>query len=62
MEDRNGGRLISADSHVAISLAAVRERVPMMDVDREVSGQIIAVDGMLPDLVEVAAARCGGLR
>ena len=28
MEDRNGGRLISADSHVAISLAAVRERVP----------------------------------
>jgi len=28
VEDRNGGRLISADSHVAISLAAVRERVP----------------------------------
>ena len=31
-------------------------------VRRKVSGQIIAVDGMLPDLVEVAAARCGGLR
>jgi hypothetical protein len=33
-----------------------------MIVDREVSEQITAVDDMLPDLVYVAAARCGGLR
>jgi histidine ammonia-lyase len=42
--------------------AAIRERVPMMDVDREVSEQITTVDDLLPDLVDVAAARCGGLR
>jgi histidine ammonia-lyase len=42
--------------------AAIRERVPMMDVDREVSEQIITVDGLLPWLVDVAAAKCGGLR
>jgi histidine ammonia-lyase len=42
--------------------AAVREQVAMMDVDREVSAQIIAVDELLPALVDVAAAKCGGLR
>ena len=42
--------------------AAIRERVPMMDVDREVSEQIITVDELLPALVGVAAAECGGLR
>src|SRR5690242_20407780 len=42
--------------------AAIRERVPMMAVDREVSEQITTVDDLLPDLVDVAAARCGGLR
>jgi histidine ammonia-lyase len=42
--------------------SAIRERVPMMAVDREVSEQITTVDGLLPDLVDVAAARCGGLR
>jgi len=42
--------------------AAIRERIPMMDTDREVSEQIIAVDGLLPGLVDVAAAKCGGLR
>jgi histidine ammonia-lyase len=42
--------------------AAVRDRVPMMDTDREVSEQITAVDELLPALAEVAAARCGGLR
>src|SRR6476646_11990723 len=31
--------------------AAIRERVPMMDVDREVSEQIITVDELLPALV-----------
>ena len=42
--------------------AAIRERVPVMDVDREVSEQIITVDELLPALVDVAAAKCGGLR
>ena len=42
--------------------AAIRERVPMMAVDREVSEQITTVDSLLPDLVDVAADRCGGLR
>jgi histidine ammonia-lyase len=42
--------------------AAIRERVPVMEVDREVSEQIITVDELLPGLVDVAAAKCGGLR
>jgi histidine ammonia-lyase len=41
---------------------ALRERVPMMNVDREVSGQIASVDELLPALVGVAAAHSGGLR
>jgi histidine ammonia-lyase len=42
--------------------AAVRAEVPMMEVDREVSEQITCIDGLLPSLVGVAAAQCGGLR
>jgi len=42
--------------------AAVRGQVPMMEVDREVAGQIAAVDELLPALAGVAAAHCGGLR
>ena len=42
--------------------AAVRAWVPMMDVDREVAEQITSIDGLLPSLVEVAGAHCGGLR
>jgi histidine ammonia-lyase len=42
--------------------AAVRARVPMMTADREVSSQIAEVDALLPALVELAAAECGGLR
>jgi histidine ammonia-lyase len=34
---------------------AVRASVPRMDVDREVSGQIAAVDALLPQLCRVAA-------
>ena len=33
-----------------------------MNVDREVSEQIITVDELLPALVDVAAAKCGSLR
>ena len=44
-------------------LAAVRDvvraRVPMMAVDREVSGQIVAVDELIPEICETAAGRCG---
>ncbi len=42
--------------------AAVRAQVPMMEVDREVAGQIAAVDALLPSLAGVAAAHCGDLR
>jgi histidine ammonia-lyase len=42
--------------------AAVRARVPRMDVDREVAEQTATIDELLPTLVEVADARCGGLR
>jgi histidine ammonia-lyase len=42
--------------------AAVREKVAMMEVDREVSEQIMCVDGLLPSLVGTAADHCGGLR
>jgi len=42
--------------------AAVRARVPRMDVDREVAGQISAVNDMLQEICAAAAAECGGLR
>jgi histidine ammonia-lyase len=46
----------------AAAHATVRARVERMDVDREVAGQIAAVDAMLPDICAAAAAHCGGLR
>jgi hypothetical protein len=33
-----------------------------MDVDREVAEQTAIIDELLPTLVEVAGARCAGLR
>jgi histidine ammonia-lyase len=42
--------------------AAVRARVPMMRVDREVAEQITTVDNLLPSLVTTASAHCGALR
>jgi histidine ammonia-lyase len=47
---------------MAAAHAAVRDRVPRMDADREVAGQIAAVDELLPDICAAAAAHCGGLR
>jgi histidine ammonia-lyase len=41
---------------------AVRARVPRMDTDREVAGQLAAIDEMLPELCAAAAAAAGGLR
>ena len=44
-------------------LASISERrVDRMDVDREVAGQIAAVDDTLPEICAAAAAECGGLR
>ena len=40
----------------------VRARVPRMDTDREVAGQIAAVDELLPELCAAAARLAGGLR
>jgi histidine ammonia-lyase len=42
--------------------AAVREQVPMMEIDREVAGQIAAVDELLPALAAVAMAHGAELR
>ena len=46
----------------AAAHAAVRAHVDRMDVDREVAGQIAAVDALLPEICAAAAAHCGGLR
>ncbi len=47
---------------IAAAHAAVRRRVDRMDVDREVAGQIAAVDELLPDICAAAAAQGAGLR
>jgi histidine ammonia-lyase len=47
---------------MAAAHATVRERVDRMDVDREVAGQISAVDALLPDICAAAAAHCAELR
>jgi histidine ammonia-lyase len=41
--------------------ALVRSRVPRMDTDREVAGQIAAVDEMLAEICQTARAACPGL-
>jgi histidine ammonia-lyase len=38
----------------------VRSRVPRMDTDREVAGQIAAVDELLPEICRTARAACPG--
>lgn len=40
--------------------ALVRSRVPRMDIDREVAGQISAVDELLPEICQTAQAACPG--
>ena len=47
---------------IAAVHAAIREQVPVMQVDREVAAQIAAVDGLLPALCETASAHCVALR
>jgi histidine ammonia-lyase len=41
--------------------ALIRDNVPRMDVDREVSEQIVTIDRLLPDICAVAAEHCDGL-
>jgi hypothetical protein len=40
----------------------VRASVPRMDIDREVAGQITAVDELLPAICQVAAQACPSFR
>ncbi|MEP7023870.1 MAG: histidine ammonia-lyase, partial [Actinomycetota bacterium] len=47
---------------LAAAASVVRSQVPMMDIDREVSAQIIAVDELLPDICATAGSSCGGLK
>src|SRR5579862_3788149 len=41
---------------------AVRASVPRMDIDREVAGQITAIDDLLPEICRVAAQACPSFR
>src|SRR5262245_15431714 len=46
---------------VAAACDRVRAEVPAMDVDREVSDQIMTVERLIPDLCAVADAAAGGI-
>jgi histidine ammonia-lyase len=46
----------------AAAQTCVRAHVPRMDVDREVAGQITALNAALPEICASAAGQCGGLR
>ncbi|HMG63333.1 MAG TPA: histidine ammonia-lyase [Streptosporangiaceae bacterium] len=39
----------------------IRDNVPRMDIDREVSEQIAAIDELLPEICQTASTHCGGL-
>ncbi|HEV2452189.1 MAG TPA: histidine ammonia-lyase [Streptosporangiaceae bacterium] len=59
--DLRAGIALPAEPTRAVH-AAIRARVPMMEVDREVAEQIATVSELLPSLCEAAAGACGGLR
>ena len=46
---------------IAAVHSLIRDNVPRMDIDREVSEQIAAIDGLLPEICQTASAHCGGL-
>ena len=46
----------------AAAHATVRAHVPRMDTDREVAGQITALNAALPEICASAAGQCSGLR
>lgn len=54
--------LPAPSSAVAAVYDVVRAAVPAMDIDREVSDQIMAVESLIPDICAAAGAACGGLR
>jgi histidine ammonia-lyase len=45
---------------VAAALAVIRADIPPMDVDREVSEQIVTVERLMPEVCAAASASCGG--
>jgi histidine ammonia-lyase len=47
---------------IAAVHSLIRDNVPRMDVDREVSEQIITIDRLLPEICQTAAANTDGLR
>jgi histidine ammonia-lyase len=47
---------------VAAACEVVRAKVPAMNVDREVSEQIVAVEQLIPGICAAAGSSCGGLR
>jgi len=47
---------------IAAVHSLIRDNVPRMDVDREVSEQIAIIDQLLPDICETASAQVGGFR
>jgi histidine ammonia-lyase len=46
---------------IAAVHSLIRDNVPRMDIDREVSEQIVAIDELLPEICQAASASCGGL-
>jgi histidine ammonia-lyase len=51
----------SPSAPIAAVHGLIRDNVPRMDIDREVSGQIATVDRLLPDICTTAAANTNGL-
>jgi histidine ammonia-lyase len=46
---------------IAAVHSLIRDNVPRMDIDREVSEQITAIDELLPEICQTASAHCDGL-
>lgn len=47
---------------IAAVHSLIRDNVPRMDADREVSEQIVTIDRLLPEICQAAAAKTDGLR
>jgi histidine ammonia-lyase len=54
--------IASPSAASAAAHATVRAHVLRMDVDREVAGQIAAVNALIPEICASAAEQCAGLR
>jgi histidine ammonia-lyase len=53
--------IASPSGPIAAVHGLIRDNVPRMDVDREVSEQIATIDRLLPDICKTASAHCDGL-